>query len=329
MAGNPALSPTELAAAAFWAGRATLQQGQGEEAANRWFKRAAGQGSSFYSLLAREVLLQQGIDEAETVERPPVLTSAALSAVARLPRGARALGLLQVGQRGLASAELARISTNDAPEIAGGVSALLATAMVAEPGMVGGGIEDSALPVPGWKPTGGFTVDRALLFAVAHQESNFNAKARSRRGAAGLMQLMPNTARRLAGRQEIGKGRNSRLFVPEVNLALGQQYIDELLRLPMINGNLLLLAAAYNAGPGNLEKWQRRLEDIRDPLLFMESLPYAETRRFVARFATNFWLYRKRFGQPAESLASLARGEWPVYVGIDVGETQVAEHEVR
>src|SRR5690606_36576518 len=96
-------------------------------------------------------------------------------------------------------------------------------------------------------------VDRALVYAIMRGESSFNPDVRNGSGAAGLMQLMPATARALAGRPLHAYT----LADPETNISLGQRYISHLLADGAVAGNLIFMAAAYNAGPGNVAKWQR------------------------------------------------------------------------
>ena len=176
---------------------------------------------------------------------------------------------------------------------------------------------DAALfPVPGWIPEGGYSIDKALIFAFMRQESRFKTKAKSRRGASGLMQLMPATARFIATKQERRRGRRA-LFEPEFNIALGQKYIQKMLDEPTIGGNLFYAVTAYNAGPGTLRKWRRQVNYRDDPLLFIESIRSRETRDYVERVLTNFWTYRRRFDQDVPSLAAVAAGAWPVYIPLD------------
>ena len=148
------------------------------------------------------------------------------------------------------------------------------------------------------------------------QESRFRTNARSSAGAAGLMQLMPATARFIAGDDETYRGRRD-LYNPETNMALGQKYIQHLIGDPSIGGNLFYMATAYNAGPGNLRKWQRQVDYQDDPLLFIESIRSRETRNFIERVLTNFWVYRLRLGQEVPSLEAVGAGEWPVYIPFD------------
>jgi soluble lytic murein transglycosylase len=187
---------------------------------------------------------------------------------------------------------------------------------------------DHALyPVPRWGLSEGTIVDRALLFALMRQESAFLIAAESASGARGLMQLMPTTAQQLAQRHGLvlvdntKKGREADLLVePETNIALAQHYLAALLDHEKIGRNLFLLAAAYNAGPGMVLRWPMRPEYQKDPLLFLESLPSRETRVFVQRIMTNYWIYRARLGQPTPDLDQLAAGKWPTYVPMDQGQ---------
>ena len=127
------------------------------------------------------------------------------------------------------------------------------------------------------------------------------------------MQLMPRTAR-FAARIERIKGVNSRtLLNPELNIALGQSYVQHLLTHEMVNGNIFYLLCAYNAGPGNLKKWLPKTNFAEDPLLFIESIRSHETRQFIERVVTNYWIYRMRLGQPTPSLDATTSGLWPNY----------------
>jgi len=149
------------------------------------------------------------------------------------------------------------------------------------------------------------------------QESAFKTKAKSRDGARGLMQLMPRTASFIARDRSL-RGRNrGALFTPELNLDLGQRYLKHLMETEGVEENLVMLAAAYNGGPGNLRKWLRRMKRTDDPLLFVESLPSRETRKFIRRVLGNFWIYRDRLNRQSPSLDAVAVGQWPHYTTLD------------
>ena len=100
---------------------------------------------------------------------------------------------------------------------------------------------------------------------------------------------------------------------PLTSLAFGQKYIQRLLEDSSVKGDLFMMAAAYNAGPGNLAKWKKSIRGSEDPLLFIESLPSRETRNFVERVMGAYWVYQARLGQPARSLEAVANGAWPTY----------------
>jgi soluble lytic murein transglycosylase len=178
--------------------------------------------------------------------------------------------------------------------------------------------------VPRWEPLGGYTVDRALIFALMRQESQFLPQARSHSGATGLMQLMPATARFMAERTGIPmktvnrKAEREALSDPEYNLMLAQEYVQLLLNDNRIKGNLILFSVAYNHGPTAMARWQAsRPEANDDPLLFLESVPWQQSRVYTLRVLTNYWIYRMRLSQPTPDLDALAGGQWPTYMAFD------------
>jgi len=170
-------------------------------------------------------------------------------------------------------------------------------------------------------------VDPALVFALIRQESKFNPTAKSWAGARGLMQLMPRTASFVANDRKYRVSKTPFLFEPGLNMSLGQRYIEILRDDNKINGDLISMVAAWNGGPGNLNKWRRNMKYMDDPLMFIETIPSRETRVFVERVFANLWIYRDRLGQPAPSLDDLARGEWPAYTSVNHPDGQVAEND--
>lgn len=331
-------APRDRAAGAFWAARAHGELGRPAER-RRWLARAADYPRSFYGMIAAR---ETGGDP-DLRFRLPMLTARHVHALDGQPAARRAVGLLQAGRRDLAEAELRRLDPRGDPLLeealvmlvdAAGLPALSLHigSVLSRPG---GHPYDAALyPLPPWQPGEGFKVDRALLYALMRQESRFDHKARSGMGAAGLMQLMPKTADYMAGRpasEEAGPAGPSLsgidLFDPEVNLELGQRYVTYLLDRKEIGGNLLLMMAAYNAGPGTLQRWRARMPETDDPLLFLESLPSEETRRFIRQVLAGFWAYRQRLGQTNPSLDAVAAGGWPAYIRLDAPpETLVSDN---
>ncbi|PIW29166.1 MAG: transglycosylase [Rhodospirillales bacterium CG15_BIG_FIL_POST_REV_8_21_14_020_66_15] len=314
-------------AANFWAARGLLVTRK-PELVGHYLDGAARHARTFYGLLAARIL---GREAAYEWSSPPVVAGA-VNRITETPRGRRAMALVQAGDDLGAERELrnlARLSDKDqalailAVADAGGMAGLavrLSDRLFPD----GGGYDGAAYPVPSWEPQGGFTVDRALVYAFIRQESKFNPRAKSWAGARGLMQLMPRTASFVAQDSSLHRHHLPKLYDPDLNLQLGQKYIDMLLVEPHIQGDLLLLAAAWNGGPGNLNKWRRRTEYDGDPLFFIESIPAFETRHFVERVLANLWIYRDRLGQDKPSLDALAAGRWPVYKALGHGKVEVA-----
>ena len=128
------------------------------------------------------------------------------------------------------------------------------------------------------------------------------------------MQLLPKTAQWI--HNTIEKEFHlppQNLFNPQYNLTLGQWYLKYLLHHPAVQSNLVMLLIAYNAGPGNLRIWQKNLHTLTDSLLFLETLPFQETRNFVKQVLMNYWMYRFQFRQESCALEAIAEGEWPIY----------------
>jgi soluble lytic murein transglycosylase-like protein len=175
----------------------------------------------------------------------------------------------------------------------------------------GGGYEPAArYPVVRWKPTGGWRVDPALAFAHALQESNFRTAVVSPADAKGLMQITPITVRQHAPSLGMNPGAVD-LTDPRVNLAFGQRNLEMLRDTPATRNNLLKIMAAYNAGLTPITRWNTEIVDQGDPLLWMESIPYWETRAYVSIVLKNYWMYERQAGGSSESRMALANGEWP------------------
>lgn len=170
-------------------------------------------------------------------------------------------------------------------------------------------------PTPKWTPVGGWKIDPALVYAHALQESVFRTGAVSPAGARGLMQIMPAAAKDHAG--DLGyTGNASDLNKPEVNLAFGQRHLDMLRSQAGTQGLLPKVMAAYNAGPAPVARWNYEIKDQGDPLLWIESVPYWETRGYVNIVMRNYWMYERQAGGPSESRTALAQGLWPTFPGL-------------
>jgi soluble lytic murein transglycosylase len=126
-------------------------------------------------------------------------------------------------------------------------------------------------------------IDGLLLLSLIRQESAFNTKARSPAGALGLMQVMPTTARRISRIR-----RASELLNPSINIKVGSKYFSYLMR--NYGGDAELALAAYNAGPHRVDQWIKRYP-VKDRILFLDLIPFKETREYVASIARNYFWY--------------------------------------
>ncbi|MEO0589841.1 MAG: lytic transglycosylase domain-containing protein [Pseudomonadota bacterium] len=167
-------------------------------------------------------------------------------------------------------------------------------------------------PIASWRPKTGWRVDPALAFAHALQESNFRASAVSPANARGLMQIMPGTARDHNRSLNLGAS-YADLNDPEINLTYGQRHLEMLRDAQATQGKLPKIMAAYNAGLTPVGRWNSEIRDFDDPLLWMESIPYWETRGYVAIVMRNYWMYERAAGLPSPSRRALAQGQWPEF----------------
>ncbi len=303
------------AAGSYWAARAWMNAGQpGKVAA--LLKRAAQRGDTFYGMLARETL---GIEAPQAAINP--MRSAI---ILDKPAVKAALALHDIGENDMADQLLrhqAAIGTlRDYDSLLALTDTLdLPTTQIwlAQRGPAGhNGGSFGRFPRPSWTPDGGWRVDPALVFAHALQESGFRTDAVSPAGARGLMQVMPGTARLVAGESVSAV----RLSVPSTNMEYGQRYLEQLRDMKATGGLLPKVMAAYNAGPAPVERWNSQVRDNGDPLLFMESLPYYETRAYVNIVMRNYWMYELRADSKAEALTAMAQGKWPAFPTIRNGK---------
>lgn len=140
-------------------------------------------------------------------------------------------------------------------------------------------------------------IDTHLLLAMARQESALYPKARSPVGARGLMQLMPATAKETAQEINFRYGGTSQLYKPEVNIRLGSAYLSGLLN--QYDDHRYLAAAAYNAGPHRVRRWQRERADLPADI-WIETIPFRETRNYVKNVLAYHLIYSMRAGKPRD-----------------------------
>jgi soluble lytic murein transglycosylase-like protein len=310
-------------AAAYWAARSHVRAGRPWLSPERLKAAVARDRDGFYGLLANHALgVKPNIDW-----REPDFIQADWTTLKGHAGASRAVALVEIGQLGLADRELrhlAAATSNDTYEPVLRLAARLnlpATqywlAQNPPPGL--SSPMSARLPTPDWRPVRGWRVDRGLVFAHALQESKFITTARSGVGAKGLMQIMPGTARDLAKAMEMTHS-DEMLADPAFNVEYGQSYLEMLRDSPHTQGLLPKVIAAYNAGPGSVMKWNAGgLRDNGDVLLFIESIPFRETRHYVEVVMRNYWLYQmKEAAQPPErsagrpqGIAAVASNQWP------------------
>jgi len=143
-------------------------------------------------------------------------------------------------------------------------------------------------------------LDPYLVAALIRQESTFNPRVRSRAGARGLMQIIPATGRELA-RQERRTYKTRDLYNPEINILYGTRYLKTL--LARFNGRVDYALASYNAGPHRVKRWTGMDMSI-DPEVFIEDIPFDETRAYVKLVLRNEMLYRRLYGQKDSEAAT-------------------------
>ncbi|MGM0983593.1 MAG: transglycosylase SLT domain-containing protein [Pseudomonadota bacterium] len=265
----------------YWLGRALEQQGD-TATAEKAYAAAADERNFF------------GFAAADRLDRPYALNlerntihAATRQEVADWPAVQRTEALRRIDEPGLANSEWYRAVARATPEEAraladyaaqrGWLPELVQTTIVGEmwdalAWRFPEAYRDDFLH---WGGVAG--VDPYLLMGIARRESAYNPVALSPAGARGLMQLMPATAAQLGRRLGIGDPGPYGVLEPEVNIRLGSIYLGEL--IDRYSGNRLAAAAAYNAGPGRVDRWLRDAPEAFD--LFVESIPFRETRNYV------------------------------------------------
>lgn len=305
-----------MAAGQYWAARADMRCGRPERVQAR-LRTAARLDETFYGLLSQSAL---------GVRQPPAQDGELNREEWRLlesePNVRAALALHEIGEETLAGELLRHQARLGGPRqheplvhLAAHLN-LTATQMWLAHNGPSGAVANPLhrYPSPGWRPARGWRVEEALAFAHALQESNFRADAVSPAGARGLMQVRPGTAGDLV-RWGRASADPSQLNLPSNNLEFGQAYLEYLRDQASTGGLLPKVIASYNAGPAPMTQWNARY-DQSDPLLFIESIPYWETRGYVPIVLRNYWMYERRTADASPSRRALVQGLWPRFPGM-------------
>jgi len=305
------------AAAFYWAARADMACARPDRIEAR-LKSAAQFSESFYGQLARQAL---GIRERV---KPAGLVQADWRALDTRPNVRVAAALVELGETDWADEVVRQQARIGAPAEFGSLVRLAetldlpATAVWLAHNCPAGIRADVAAryPTPSWTPSSGWRVDKALVYAHTLEESGFRARVTSPAGAYGLMQIMPAAA------TDFGRERGlvidkAQLATPATNMDIGQRHLERLRDSAGTGGLLPKVIAAYNAGPKPVGEWNQMVHDGGDPLLYIESIPYWETRGYVTTVLRNYWMYEAQGGRAASaSRSALAQGMWPRFPGL-------------
>ena len=325
LAANPSEDDATRAAGGVWGARAASAAGQSNRVTPLLKIAAQASPSGFYGMIAKRKLeltddpVGRMIDAAASgalnmAAAVPIAGETALESLVRTDSHARrAVALAQLSRPIDAGAELRAgfaEATDDTtrglwmnlmyqlgprqPNVEITLHPIVAMATASQP----------VYPTPTLTPAGGFTIDRALVYAVAWQESRFNSLAVSPVGAVGLMQVMPHSAAYVSGDDSLASNPLP-LFDSGRNLAVGQAYINWL-EVNAADHDILRTIAAYNGGPATLTRTTTMLGGETDSLMLIESMPAPETRAYVKKVMAAYWTYRRQFGAPTRTLDAVA-----------------------
>lgn len=302
------------AAGLFWSARAAMAAKQPHQFQPR-MQNAAQLPETFYGLLASESIGMEPI-----ARKAAKVSKLDWNSLKNEQNAVLAVSLTQIGQTKLADEALRHQAKIGAARQHANLAQLAGSLNLASTqfwmGHYGPSRDQSSAmaryPMPNWEPTGGWRVTPSLVYAHALQESNFRTDVISPAGARGLMQVRPGTAGDMARARGIGFAA-SELDRPAVNLEYGQSYLEKLRDMPATGGLLPKVIAAYNAGPTPVTRWNTEIRDNGDPLLFIESIPYWETRGYVSIILRNYWIYEMRENKASGSMNGLAQYLWPKF----------------
>nr|WP_198174133.1 lytic transglycosylase domain-containing protein [Mesorhizobium xinjiangense] len=292
--------PVSQARAYYWLGRVAEAGGPGN--ARDYYRRAAANDFAFYGQLAAARLGRSTIaatyPEPSEADRRNFASREAVAAIHRLEEAGYA-GRADILYRALAeqlptSGELALLAVM-AERRGNHFLALRIGKAAALRGMDIGALAHPVGAIPG--AAGISASGKALAYAVARQESEFNVGAVSPAGALGLLQLMPGTAKSMAGKAGLAFSKARLTTDAAYNATLGATYLGQ--QIERFDGSYILTFIGYNAGPRRAEEWVERYGDPRGKSVeavvdWIERIPYTETRNYVQRVMENYQVYKMR-----------------------------------
>ncbi len=288
--------------AAYWAGRASAKAGKAEDAA-RWYGHGAGYPHTFYGQLSIAELGRANL--VLPADLAPSDLARKRFAEQELPRVAGfflAIGHVEPARSALMHLAMEAETTEDYALIAdfassAGIERREVTVRAVRRG-ARFNVPLFALGYPTLDLPAENRLEPAFVFSLTRQESEFHIGAKSPSGARGLMQLMPATAKQVAGQIKMPYDLDRLTADPAYNLRLGTYFLDRMVE--RYDGSFALAAAAYNAGPGRVGQWLAKYGDPRkdkiDLIDWIETIPFDETRNYVHRVLENLAVYRQRSG---------------------------------
>ena len=305
--------PDSITQGEYWLGRAELTLGD-NAAARVAFTKAAQYGTSYYGLLSRGALGEKIVDFRPLPAWQPSQPAFEANQIVQ------AVHLFAANGQGELAAPLLRnfaASLKDGGELV--LAARLAQSIDAHYLAIeiadladkrGAPLDLFNYPIDPLPPDMKLAdIDKAAIYAIARQESKFRIDAVSSSGARGLMQLMPATAKETADRMGLKYSAARLTSDGQYNAMIGSTYLAG--QLHQFDDSLALAAAAYNAGAGNAAKWIAAFGDPRasnvDPVVWVELIPFEETRRYVQRVLANYVIYRARLGDTVTMEQALRR----------------------
>lgn len=325
-----AIDPSESgwirSGAGYWAARSLIQDRRQEQASD-YLRLAARWPTTFYGQIAMRqlgaeplILNAPWITPAENTivfSAPEVDEAAAQAFATSNPLARRVAALAQIGRTEDAIEELRQGALN-APTAEERLQwAILGESLAYRLGLERTAqIDANQYPLPDLQPQGGFVLPRGLVYAIARKESRFDPQARSGAGAYGLMQVMPATASELAG-DPVFRRDPTLLWDPAVNMRLGQAYINSVMSMDAIQGDLLRSVVAYNGGPRPIMDARRALGADADSLLVIENIPVSQSRQYVEEVVAAYWIYQRLLGGKLETLDAVVAGYPLVHLALD------------
>ena len=308
-------------AGSYWAAKIYLEVDDNIKA-KKYFLIAAEQVNTFYGQLAIEYL---GLDEniSWVVQKPGSFFELNMLYNKHIKR---AIALSMIGRYGEADQEIRFVygilGNNKIHELIELTNYLNLPAVQLRLGdklFQKGELSYLALyPSPNWFDKQEKKIDEVLLWSLMRKESSFYLKAKSPRGARGLLQLMPSTARTVMNDRSIRGANLWKLYDLEYNIEIGQKLLVRLMDKENISNSLIPLLMAWNAGPTRFKQWNEKIKIYSDPLLYIESIPSYETRWFVKKVLKNMWIYRDKLNQSKLSRQALVKNKWPEYKNLSL-----------